>query len=71
MTPAEAHRIQLAQESLQLEQRFESALIGELQARRWAAEATSMRDGRARPITPVTWQIAEVTFDLLESAVQP
>ena len=37
MTPAEAHRIRLAQESLQLEQRFESALIGELQAGRWAA----------------------------------
>jgi len=65
MTPAEAHRIPRARESLQLELRFESALIGELQAGRWAAEATSVRDGRARPIAPVTWQIAGV------SAVQP
>jgi hypothetical protein len=70
-TPPVSHHTRLAKEALCLEERLEAALVDELRAGRWEGEATSARDGHAFTIGATTWHVIGLTFDLLNSAVQP
>jgi hypothetical protein len=70
MTPGERRAVVLAREGFRLEEEFEAAFIGELQAGLWDYTGCSEQDGREGP-PPATWRIAGLTLEPSDNAIKP